>query len=206
MSETIVNPDAEHRSYHRGFAPGGITCYSFGFLLGLSNQKGEEDMTCKRPLGLFACVVAAAFLVVPGFAQTERGKAEMKAGSGSITVDYGRPSLQGRDPLALQKEGSSWRMGKDAATTLSTPVDLTFGATKIAKGSYTLQLFRASADAYEIVFTPKEGEAIKVAVKKMAGPNSVEVFTIELVSAPKGGSFVMTWGTARLTADFQTGS
>jgi len=163
-------------------------------------------MTFKRPLGLFACVIAAALLVVPAFAQTERGKAELKAGSGSITVDYGRPSLQGRDPLALQKEGSSWRMGKDEATTLTTPVDLTFGAAKIAKGSYMLQLLKVSADGYELVFNPKSGEATKVAMKKLTGPSPVEIFTIELQPAPKGGIFVLTWGTARLSADFQAGS
>ena len=44
-------------------------------------------------------------------AQAVRGKAEMKAGAGAITVDYGRPSLKGRDMLSQLQDGASWRMG-----------------------------------------------------------------------------------------------
>ena len=167
-------------------------------------------MTYKKTLRLFVCAIALAALAIPGLAQGERGKATLKAGSGSITVDYGRPSLQGRDPLAMLNPGSYWRMGKDEATTLNTPVDLMFGATKIAKGSYTLRLFKSSADAYEIAFTPQGGqsadsakEAIKAAMKKATAPSSVEIFTIDLKEAPGGGTFFLTWGTAQLTADFK---
>ena len=48
----------------------------------------------------------------------------MKAGPGAITLDYGRPSLKGRDMLAQLQEGTFWRMGRNEATVLTTPVDL----------------------------------------------------------------------------------
>ncbi len=165
-------------------------------------------MTSKWPLSMLALALASMLIVVPVFAQGERGKAELSTGSGSITIDYGRPSLQGRDPLSMQKEGSSWRMGKDEATTLTTPVGLAFGAAKIAKGSYTLQLLKTSANSYELVFNPKSGQggdATKVPLKKLEGPSSVELFTIELKQASNGGTFVLTWGTAQLAADFRIG-
>jgi hypothetical protein len=166
-------------------------------------------MTYKRTLRFFVCAIVLAALAFPAMAQGERGKASLKAGSGSIIIDYGRPLLQGRDPLAMLNPGSFWRMGKDEATTLNTPVDLMFGATKVAKGSYTLRLFKAAADAYELAFTPQGAdsakEAIKAPMKKVTAPGSVEVFTIELKGAPGGGIFTLTWGTAQLTADFQIG-
>jgi hypothetical protein len=174
-------------------------------------------MTYKRTLRLFVCAIALAAIAFPALAQGERGHATLKAGSGNITVDYGRPSLQGpavqgRDPLTVLNPGSYWRMGKDEATTLNTPVDLMFDTSKVAKGNYTLRLFKASADAYELAFTPQGGqgtdsakEAIKVAMKKVTAPKSVEIFTIELKDAPNGGTFILTWGTAQLTADFQIG-
>ena len=97
-------------------------------------------MAFKRFLGAVCVAMLSAFLVAPAGAQAERGKAELKAGSGAITVDYGRPSLKGRDMLSQLKEGTFWRMGMNQATVLTTPVDLAFGATKVAKGSYSLWL------------------------------------------------------------------
>ena len=90
-------------------------------------------MTLKKTLGWACFAVLAAVLVASASAQPaggpERGKAEMKAGTGSITLDYGRPSLKGRDMLSQLQEGAFWRMGMNQATVLTTPVDLMFGST-----------------------------------------------------------------------------
>lgn len=170
-------------------------------------------MTCKRVLNLFTRVLVIVLIAVPVFAQGGRGKAELKAGSGSITIDYGRPTLQGRDPLAMQKEGTFWRMGNNTSTTFTTPVDLTFGATKIAKGSYSIWLLKESADSYKLVFNSQTGQwgtqhdktkdVAQAEIKKGTAPSSVDPFTIELKEAPGGGTFSLTWGTALLTADFK---
>jgi len=168
-------------------------------------------MNTKRNLTRFVCALSFLMPALPALAQGERGNAMLKAGSGNITVDYGRPSLQGpavqgRDPLTVLEVGSFWRMGKDSATTLNTPVDLTFGSTKIAKGNYTLRLFKASADGYELALTPAGGDnskdAIKVAMKKATAPKPLDTFTIELKETPGGGTFALIWGTAQLSAEF----
>ena len=90
-------------------------------------------MTLKRIVGWACLGLLTAVLAAPASAQAERGKAELKAGPGAITVDYGRPSLKGRDMLAQLQEGSFWRMGVNQATVLTTPVDLAFGGTKVAR-------------------------------------------------------------------------
>ena len=115
--------------------------------------------------------------------------------------------------LSQLQPGMFWRMGSNMATVLKTPVDLTFGTVKIAKGNYSLWLAKSAGDKYELVFNSQTGQwgtnhdpsadMAKVALKKEAQSSSVEVFTIELKPAPKGGIFEMTWGTTRLSAEFQ---
>ena len=168
----------------------------------------------KKALGWIAVAVAVGLMFVPSFAQGNRGKAELSAGGGKIVVDYGRPSLKGRDMLSQLKDGDSWRMGMNQATTLTTPVDLSFGATKIAKGSYSLFLGKAGQN-FELVFNSQTGQwgtqhdkakdLAKVAMKSETVSSSVEAFTIELKEAPKGGTFSLSWGTTKLSADFEAG-
>jgi hypothetical protein len=169
-------------------------------------------MNFKKALGLLVCVV----LAVSCFAQMKRGvrgKAELAAGSGSITVDYGRPELKGRDMLSQLQAGQFWRMGSDMATVLTTPVDLAFGATKVPKGAYSLWLKLAAPDKFELVFNSQTGQwgtqhnvaldVFQVPMRKEALSSPVEAFTLELKSAPKGGVFVLNWGATALLADFQ---
>jgi len=160
---------------------------------------------------LLCCV-----LTVSALAQGNRGKAELKAGTGSITVDYGRPALKGRDMFSKLNVGDSWRMGANQATVLATPVDLTFGSAKVAKGSYSLFLKKAAADTYHLTFNSATGQwgtqhdtskdVVAVPMKLEAVTSPVEVFTIELKPSAKGGTFVLTWGTTQLSADFAIGN
>jgi hypothetical protein len=103
-----------------------------------------------KTLGLLMCISTDGFY----FAQMKmapRGKAELSAGTGSITVDYGRPELKGRDMLAQLQVGQFWRMGMNQAAVLTTPVDLTFGSVKIPKGAYSIWLKLAAAEKFELV-------------------------------------------------------
>ena len=173
-------------------------------------------MTLKKALGWTCFAMLCLALTVPASAQApaNRGKAEMKAGAGAITIDYGRPSLKGRDMLSQLQDGASWRMGMNQATTITTPVDLSFGATKIAKGSYSLFLTRSGAK-YDLVFNSQTGQwgtqhdkakdVARVAMKSETLPGAVETFTIELKEAPKGGIFSLSWGATKLSADFEAG-
>ncbi len=169
-------------------------------------------MTLKKALGWTCFGVLSATLVVPASAQAVRGKAELAAASGTITIDYGRPSLKGRDMLSQLQEGAFWRMGMNQATVLTTPVDLAFGATRVPKGAYSLWL-KKTGDAFQLVFNSQTGQwgtqhdpakdVCSVAVTKTALASPVEAFTIELGPAAKGGSFDLSWGATKLTAPFE---
>jgi hypothetical protein len=172
-------------------------------------------MTLKKALGWTGVAALALAFAAPAGAQApaDRGKAEMKAGSGAITVDYGRPSLKGRDMLSQLQDGAFWRMGRNQATVLTTPVDLSFGKTVVAKSAYTLWLKKAG-DAFQLVFNSQTGQwgtqhdpakdVYTVPMTKAALAASVETFTIDLTPAGKGGSIDLSWGTTKLSAPFET--
>ena len=159
------------------------------------------------------CCIGLLFASALVFAQTERGKSGLKTPNGSMTLDYGRPSLQGRDMLAQLAVGKFWRLGKDEVTILSTPVDLAFGSTKIPKGTHGLWLKRTAPDAFELVFNKQvtghgmmhdaAKDVASVPLAKSAIPKSVETLAIDLLPAPNGGTLAVRWGTSRLAADFQ---
>jgi len=172
-------------------------------------------MRHRRYLTLTCSVLLVALLAAPAIAQGERGKAELKAGSGLITLDYGRPSLKGRDMLSKLAVGSYWRLGSNEVTLLTTPVDLAFGAAKLAKGSFSLWLKRTAEENYELVFNNQTAghgmnhDAAKdvagVLMSKTTLPNSVETLTLELQPALNGGTFTLSWGMTKLAASFQFG-
>jgi hypothetical protein len=169
----------------------------------------------KKAFGWIVVSLAVLALLVPVFAQGNRGKAELKAGSGSIVVDYGRPSLKGRDMLSQLQPDQFWRMGMNQAATLTTPVDLTFGSYQLPKGSYSLWLTKNAGDQFELVFNSQTGQwgtnhdkskdIGKTAMKKDNVASPVETFTLELKQAGAGGSLELTWGSTKLNADFQIG-
>ena len=168
-----------------------------------------------KTVNVFSCILLLCVLALPVLAQGDRGKASLNVTGGTVSVDYGRPSLKGRDMLSQLTVGNSWRMGMNQSTTFTTPVDLTFGSVKIAKGSYSLFLLKSGADSYQLVFNSQTGQwgtqhdtskdVAKVDTKKSDLASPVETFTIELKSASGGGIFQMSWGKLELTATFKAG-
>jgi hypothetical protein len=174
------------------------------------------DRTFAKALGWLSYGILSACLVAPAGAQGQaaRGKAELKAGSGAVAIDYGRPSLKGRDMLSQLQEGSYWRMGMNEATVLTTPVDLSFGATTVPKGSYSLWL-KKDEGKYKLVFNSQTGQwgtqhdpskdVYSVAMESAPLSSPVETFTIDLKGAPKGGELDLSWGETKLHQDFTLG-
>ena len=99
------------------------------------------------------------------------------------------------------------------ATVLTTPVDLAFGATRIAKGAYSLWL-KKSGEAFELVFNSQTGQwgtqhdpAKDVATVAMTtvGPAGTGRRRSRWVSRrhPKGGTLELSWGATKLAAPFE---
>ena len=56
-----------------------------------------------------------------------RGETTLELNGGKVTVEFGRPSLKGRDIKTMIYPGEQWRLGADGDTTLTTEVGLKFG-------------------------------------------------------------------------------
>lgn len=157
-----------------------------------------------RSLLAVSFVVAALPVLAHG---AERGSARATVGGKAVVIDYGRPELKGRDMLSQAKAGTPWRMGSDAATTLSTAANLSFGAVKVPAGEYVLRATKGENDAWAMNIHKKEatgaGEKVgDVALTTSKLDASVEAFTIDLTGTGKDGKLALKWGTTALGTSF----
>ena len=153
----------------------------------------------------FALAAIAVCVAVPAFAQgNPRGEAKALVAGKEVAIDYGRPSLKGRDMLGQAQVGQAWRMGADAATGLKTDADLAFGSVNVPKGEYILTATKVAADTWHLNVLAKADRAKVAEIPLAQGtlPQSIEMFTIALRGEKEKGEFEMHWGTTALKAAF----
>jgi hypothetical protein len=159
----------------------------------------------------------SAFLAFPGFAQeSARGTSQLTLNGTKVSVEYGRPSLRGRnvqDMLAELSPGDVWRLGADDSTTFSTTGDLSFGSLKVPKGDYSLWARKEADGTWKLVFNTQHGQygtehdsakdlvAAPLKETKIASP--VEQLTISLTKQGGGGEIKIEWGGLQLAANFK---
>lgn len=138
-----------------------------------------------------------------------------------IRLDYGQPHLRGRtiNSEALVPYDQVWRLGANAATLLTTDVDLTIGGQNVPKGRYiaqvlptrtawTLILQQETTGAAEVMparyDASKDAARIPLRVSALSSP--VESFSMWLVPSTTPGAqtgvLTMAWGTVQLQADW----
>jgi len=151
-------------------------------------------------------VSALLALSAPAFAHGgDRGEAKATVAGKPVVIDYGRPSLGGRDMLGQAAVGKAWRMGANAATTLKTEADLSFGSSTVPKGTYVLTATKLAEDKWQLNVATNDAEKKTVAQVPLAVstlPASVEDFTIDLKAEKDKGELVLSWGTTALKAAF----
>ena len=132
-----------------------------------------------------------------------RGEAKATVAGKAVSIDYGRPSLAGRDMLGKAEIGSPWRMGADGPTTLTTAADLTFGTAKVPKGSYVLTATKTAESQWTLNVAKADKTAVATApLTPGTLPASVEEFTIVLHGEKDKGEVELQWGTTSLKAAF----
>jgi hypothetical protein len=137
-----------------------------------------------------------------------------------IKVDFGQPHLRGRKLLtdSLVPYDKPWRTGANAATTLTTDVDLVLGGKLVPKGKYVVQtlpsrtgwklLIQKEVDpppSADLPYDPKNDFArIDLRQTPLAAP--VESLTMWLIPSRKPGSpkgeLVIAWGNISLATDW----
>ena len=153
----------------------------------------------------FLFVAALCALAVPAFPQANpRGEAKATVAGKAVSVEYGRPSLKGRDMLAQAQVGKPWRMGADAATTFTTEADLAFGDVAVPKGAYILTATKVEADTWHLNVLNKADRAKVADIPLTAGKTDepVETFTIKVEAEGDKGKLHVLWGETALGAGF----
>lgn len=155
----------------------------------------------KRMVLAALAIVAAAPALAHG---NERGEAKATVAGKTVAIDYGRPSLKGRDMLGQAQIGQAWRMGADAATSLTTEAELSFGTVSVPKGEYILTATKVGADQWTLNILAKADRAkvadVPLATAKL--PESVEMFTIDLEAENDKAELKLSWGTTGLATSF----
>lgn len=157
----------------------------------------------------FSAVTLSIIFCLIAFAQMsgDRGTAELTVAGSKVAVDYGRPSLKGRDIEKMLNEqlpvGTPWRMGMNDATTLTTDADLKFDKTVIKKGKYVLQAKRVEEQKWVLVLTGEDDSKTEVPLTFKKSDKSAEQLTVELSGKGKNGNFLLHWGTFTLSTEFQ---
>jgi hypothetical protein len=137
-------------------------------------------------------------------ASSERGTADLKMGGGTVSVEYGRPVLRGRNLESMIEPGQEWRMGSNAPTTLTTDIDLKFGDKVVPKGTYVLKARAVSQrDWVLIIQTEEKGAVAEVPLTFEKADRSEEAMNIDLTPEGNGGRFVLHWGDLKLSTGFK---
>lgn len=146
----------------------------------------------KKILSLF---VISSSLILSACAQDPKPSpavsATGKAGSATITINYGQPSMKGRKIFGeLVPFGKVWRTGANDATTFETDKDIMVEGQKLAKGKYGLFTIPGEHH-WTIIFNKtwkqwgsyqykKEDDVLRVDVKPVSLDNPVEKMTFDV--------------------------
>jgi membrane fusion protein, copper/silver efflux system len=172
-------------------------------------SKGEETIMKFKlcALGMVALLLmGTGRLIAHG---NERGEAKATIDKAQVMIDYGRPTLKGRDVLKLISPGKIWRIGSDAPTTIESNVDLDFGGTRVPRGKHILLARLATPGQWSLVISSKDASAYEPSSRIAEVPlelheesSPVDELTILLSSDGGHGTIQISWGSARLVARF----
>ncbi|HXB57123.1 MAG TPA: DUF2911 domain-containing protein [Vicinamibacteria bacterium] len=113
----------------------------------------------------FVAVAAALGLSTVAFAQSPnpRGVASAPLGGKTVTIEYGRPALKGRNLDQLLGELPAdriWRAGENQVTTFTTETDVLVGGKKVPAGKYTLYVYAPATGDWALVLSRDPGQPL----------------------------------------------
>ena len=135
--------------------------------------------------------------------QSPLAETKITLGGQPVVIEYNAPSARGRKVEGgLVPNGQPWRLGADAATTLTTGADVMIGNLRVPKGVHTLYVL-ASDGGWKLIVNKQTGQwgtvynaaqdLGRVDMKVTKLPKPVEKLTITL----KPGTLTIEWGNTR---------
>jgi hypothetical protein len=160
------------------------------------------------PCLMMLCLAATALAQMNG----ARGKAEATIKGKKVSIDYGRPSLNGRDVLSLAQTGMVWRLGMNQATQIESTGALVVAGKTLKPGKYSLWAKKTGDKSWVLAFHEKtgiwgqpeltEGYAAELPLKVETVSDSAEQLTISLADVKGQAGIKIHWGTAVLSGAF----
>ena len=186
-----------------------------GGIQGLDGSRTTFKVQVERVDGVHLDAIAKSWAArdqggVPPGQVSVRDTVKATIGGAHLWIDYGRPSLRGRDVWVNGVLGDTlWRTGANAATQFRTDMDLVLGGAPIPPGTYTLWT-ATTPSGYRLVVNRQFGQwgtvydatrdLVRVPLRESSVASPVERFTIEF--EPQSDGVVLlafTWGTKRLS-------
>jgi hypothetical protein len=139
-----------------------------------------------------------------------RDTARATIGNAHLWVDYGRPSLRGRDVWVNGVLGDTiWRTGANAATQLRTDADISIGGTTVPAGIYSLWT-SATPGGYQLIVNKQAGQwgtdyhpdrdLARIPLREGTASAPAERFTVAIEPQNgQAGLLTLTWGTKQLS-------
>lgn len=141
---------------------------------------------------------------------SERGAVSQTIDGTTITIDYARPQVRGRDSLfgGVEKWGTVWTPGANYATTLEINRPIKLDGHPVPAGKYSLWLVIQPEEwtmvidprhkMYHVPYPDSTADQIRYPVKPGTGPfNEMLTFTFENVRGDEGALF-LRWGTTQV--------
>ena len=162
---------------------------------------------------LLPCLIVLG-LASPLMAQMSgaRGASEATINGKKVSVEYGRPSLKGRDMLGQMQPGMVWRLGMNQPTTLETSGNLTVAGKELKAGKYSLWAKKDQSGNWLLAFHPevpkwgspelKSGYAAELPLKAEKASETAEQLTISVVDDKGKGWIKIHWGNDLLAGSF----
>ena len=130
-----------------------------------------------------------------------------------ILIDYGRPSMRGREIFGnVVPWGEVWRTGANAATQLITDRNLRFGKTIVKKGTYSLFTL-PSQSGWQLIINKQHGQwgtrydekqdLVRLPMKTSMLSTPVEEFTLEVARAGRHGVLRFRWDRLEESIPFE---
>lgn len=189
-----------------------------GNVLGMSARATTTRTETRRVANFDVFAAAARFpnvadsVPIAGVpAISPRDTVRATVGGASLTIDYGRPAVRGRDVFSHGVLGDTiWRTGANAATQFTTTRDLVIGRDTLRAGAYSLWT-RVSPDnsSYRLVFNSQTGQwgtehhperdVLSVPLSRVPLGAAAERLTIRLASDAHASALRIEWATTALT-------
>ena len=139
----------------------------------------------------------------------QRGNTSAEFNGKKVEIEFGAPSLSGRDMLSKLSVGRAWRLGMNSATSLNTDATLKFGEAVVEPGKYGLWARKSTETDWELIVSSHVGfpysadnDIAVIPLKKLEAGEHVDTFMIGLKADGENGVLTMAWGDLLVSAGF----